>query len=604
MFALSVQIRRWFLLVSLLGAMIALINGCSTGLEQIDSNAQRLVDEHQSRIREDTDAVQIQTAEADPLLVSPSMDSEALTEKNPGTQNPPQDTFAFNGDESGRTLSELIEFYTTLPSDVPRHDLAQTMALAVSNSREYLSAKEELFLAALRVMNQRHLFGPRFFNEVSAGLDVLGEDGDYDIAARLTNELRVTQQLQTGGSLSARAVVNATEQIRDRIADRTSQSASVILNADIPLLRGAGSVAEESLISAERGMVYATRTFERFRRQFLFNIANDYFDLVLSASRIDNAERVLQSREKLLEETKALEVAGRKSDFEVNEARERVLQGRNSLANARDSYVVQLERFRSRIGLPIASSFMVVDEISLVIPVPELDMIEGVRRGLMYRLDLQTTRDRLDDSRRAVKNARNNMRADLDLSASISSFTDTQLRRAGLQLDLDETDFVTSVTYGLPLDREIERITLRTSIITLEQAQRNLRTAEDNVSLDVRRAIRQIQLARFSLQLQEESVQITERRLEGLDIRKKIGSISTRQFIDASDDLASALEGRERARRDLRVAMLRYLLDSGQFRVGVDGKIMLPPDLQQMQQAEQQRLQNQEEDPGTAEAGE
>jgi len=375
------------------------------------------------------------------------------------------------------------------------------------------------------------------------------------------------------------------------VVNGDGQSANLILSADIPLLRGAGSVAAEPLISAEREMIYATRTFERFRRQFLFNIATDYFDLVLASGRIRNAERVLESRRGLYEETQALLKAGRKAKFDVSEAEQRVLQSENSLASARDAYVVALERFRSRIGLPPDSPFMIEDTVTFDIPVPKLDMDESVRRGLMFRLDLQNTRDQVDDSRRAVRNARNDLLPDLDLTASVEAMTDPSLRRGGLQFDLEKTNFRTGITYGLPLDRETERIGLRQSIVTEQRAERRLRDDEDNVALAVRRAIREVQLARFSLDLQEESIRIVEDRIRGLDLRTQ--NVNPRSKIDADDDLQSALEGRDSALRDLRVAILRYLLETGQFRVSTKGAILLPSDLENLKSNEKTVEENQ-----------
>lgn len=557
-----------------------LLSSCNQGLESIDRNAQKMIDEHNAKIGVDVGSGQFDEPSEDSIFDNPVMDGKVVTDRSPGTVNPGRDRLRFEKDDSGRSLSELLDFYTNVPADAPRYGLQESMEIAVANSRDYLTAKEELLLAALRLMNQRHLFSPRFFNDVSANLNALGESGDEDIALQLSNEFRVTQQLQSGGNLTARAIVNATEQLRETVVNGDGQSANLILSADIPLLRGAGTVAAEPLISAEREMVYATRTFERFRRQFLFDIATNYFDLVLAAGRIRNAEQVLKSRQGLYNETQALLKAGRKAKFDVSEAEQRVLQSKNSLASAKDAFVVALERFRSRIGIPPDSPFMIKKTVALDIPVPKLDMEESVRQGLMLRLDLQNTRDQVDDARRSVRNARNNLLPDLNLTASVEAMTDPSLRRAGLQFDLEKTNFRTGITYGLPLDRETERIGLRQSIVSMERANRRLQDDEDNVALAVRRAIRDIQLARFSLDLQEESIRIIEDRIRGLKLRTR--NVNPRSLIDAADDLQSALEGRDSALRDLRVAILRYLLETGQFRVSTKGAILLPPDLEKI----------------------
>jgi len=556
------------------------LTGCTQGLSEIDRKASKVIAKRTeamggNAIAPDFEHLDSVRTEAD--LIRHTADNTRL---DPATRNPAAgDLTIGRGDPQGE-VDALLERYTDPPIDAERFTLQETLKYAVGQSREYKTAKEELLLAALRLLIQRHQFGPRFFNEMSATFDGDAEAGDYEIAARLINEFRVTQRLQTGGQISARALVSATEQLRRRVGegDSESQSASIILSADLPLLRGAGDVARESLISAERDMVYATRTFERFRQQFLFNIATDYFDLVRAQAQIENAKRVLASRQILYTETQALYTAGRKPQFELSETRSRVLSSENSLANQRDSYTVQLERFRIRLGLPPDNPYLLDTVASFDLPVPMLNMSESVRRGLLYRLDLQTSRDRLDDASRGIANARNDLLPDLNLTASMTVITDPDLRRGGIQFDGEEIDYSAGITFGLPLDREIERIGLRQATISLERTQRDLRDDEDNVELSIRSAMRDIQLALFSLQIQNESVRIIERRLVGLELRK--ADVTARTRIDAQDELSAALDARDSAIRNLRVAIMRYLLETGQFRVDVNGQYISPPGME------------------------
>jgi len=566
--------------------------GCNQGLSGIDRKASKIIAQRTEAlggdaIAPDFDHLDSVRAEADRIRHDSSN-----TDPYPATRNPAAADLNIPRADVQGEVDALLKRYGEAGPDVERFTLQQTLKYAVENAREYKTAKEELLLAALRLMLQRHQFGPRFFDDITSSFRGDPEGGDYEIAARLINEFRVTQRLTSGGDLSIRALVDATEQLRRRVGDPNteSQSASLILSANLPLLRGAGDVAQESLISAERTMVYATRTFERFRQQFLFNIATDYFDLVRARAQIENARRVLGSREKLYAETQAMYKSGRNPQFELSETRARVLTSQNSLADQRDRYTVQLERFRIRLGLPPDNPYLIDTVASFNLPVPALDMNESARRGLLYRLDLQTTRDRVDDSRRGVANARNDLLPDLNLSASATIPSEAGLRRSGLQLDGQNIDYSASITFGLPLDRESERINLRQATIDLERAARDLREAEDNVELSVRSAMRDIQLALFSLQIQNESIRIIERRIVGLELRR--AEVTARTRIDAQDELSAALDARDAAIRDLRVAIMRYLLETGQFRVDENGQFIAPPGMEQLTPEEAETLYN------------
>jgi hypothetical protein len=127
----------------------------------------------------------------------------------------------------------------------------------------------------------------------------------------------VTQRLPYGGQVSAQLLAAATENLHERVAGQNVQTAELIFAADVPLLRGAGMVAREDLIQAERNMVYAARDFERFRREFLFDITSDFLNLVVQQQAIVNAEQDVEQRQRFEERERSLAEAGRVPPFEA-----------------------------------------------------------------------------------------------------------------------------------------------------------------------------------------------------------------------------------------------------------------------------------------------
>ncbi len=463
----------------------------------------------------------------------------------------------------------------TRPAEPPRArepflslDLEGTFRLAQRSAREFKTSEEEYVLAAIRLLIERHRWGPRLFNDTSVVASGNGTDGSYQSAVDLINELRVTQRLPAGGELEARWVWNATEHLREQATGRYRQSSAIVLNGNIPLLRGAGDVAQEDLIQAERDLVYQSRTFERSRRILLVSIASDYFDLVQTRSQIANQVQQIESLREFERQTQALVDAGRKAQFDLNDARNRVLSGVASLANLREQYILQLDRFRVRLGLSL-DSMVDVQPITLELPEPDTTIAAATRAALEYRLDLQNQRDQVSDARRAVGNARNNLLPNLDLNGNVNIPTDPDAREGGAAFDPEDLSYTAGVTFGLPLDREIERLQVRQSIIRYEQTQRLYERFRDEVVVAVRAALRGIDLARFQLQLAEQQVKITEQRRE--EQLLKSDELDTRKRLEAEEDLLTARNNRDKAKTDLRVAILNYLLASDQLRVARDG---------------------------------
>ncbi len=166
----------------------------------------------------------------------------------------------------------------------------------------------------------------------------------------------------------------------------------------------------------------------------------------------------------------ALAEAGRSPPFEAAQAEQATLTQRNTLNDQQEDYRLTLDRFKVRIGMPEEQPVNIVAS-SPRLPIPQVDLADAVRAAMSYRLDLQNSRDSIDDARRDVNNARNDLLADLGLAASAipTGIIDDS---TGVNFDLQDTTYRASIVFGLPIDRTIERSNLRQSQVDLERSVR------------------------------------------------------------------------------------------------------------------------------------
>lgn len=498
-------------------------------------------------------------------------------DRHPATRNPPAaDLPARRADNQQPAISDAKTDIAAVADTKPViFDLGQALAYGVEHSRDYRNRKDELFLAAIALLIERHLWGPRFFNDMTAQFTGTPEGGDHDHAFTLINDLRATQRLPYGGQIAASAVVAFVEQLRTAAGSETddSQTLELKLEATIPLLRGAGKVAQEDLIQAYRDIVYATRNFERYRQQFLLDVATDYFDLLLQTNQIHNVELQVANLEALSKRMDALATAGRVPYIDVQQSQQQVLFARNRLLAARERFTNVLDSFKISIGMATTAP-LELKPVELQSPIPHLNAVEAIKTAWAMRLDLQTAEDVVDDARRRVEVARNNQLPDLSLNASVSVPTDGSKRRGGVDLDAGSGRYAVGMTYGAPLDRRVEQLDYRRSLIVLERVERSHLLLKDQIALAVRRSMRDIELAQSTLALQLRNLELAEKRSEGVQLRQR--TLQPRDVIDAEDDLRDARDARDQAIRDQRVSVLTYLLETGQMRVTGQGH-WLPP---------------------------
>jgi outer membrane protein TolC len=500
-----------------------------------------------------------------PTPDAPAPASDAATPAaTPGASNPAQATDSSALPTPGNILD--------LEAHAPVFTLEKCLGYALAHSREYRGQKEILFVTALDLIAQRHLWGPRFFDTVTSRFTGTPEAGDHEQAATLINDFSVRQRLPYGGEISVGALVTYVNELRQHSSDagrRDEQTGALRAALDLPLLRGAGMAARENLIQAERDLTYAVRSFERFRREFLVDIASDFFGLMRQRREIDNIQRQAQNLQWLAQRTTALADAGRVPYFEVQRSEQQVLFARNNLVNSQESYANALNAFKIRLGYPVDEP-LALAPIDFEVPEPALEPQAAVAAALAYRLDLQNTADQVDDAHRKVRVAANNMLPDLDLFADVTLPTDASQQYAGFNLEPDDSRYTAGLIFQAPLDRVIERTGYRQAMVSLHRAQRSLDLEQQRVSEDVRRAIRRIEQSSFTLALQKQNIQIARQRLRGVLLRLR--ELGPRDFIEAQEDLLEAQNRRDAARRDLRISILDFLLATGQMRVTAAGQ--------------------------------
>ncbi|MBX3362336.1 MAG: TolC family protein [Phycisphaeraceae bacterium] len=556
----------------LLTAGVLALGGCSRGLSDIDRVTNRLM------------AARTDTIGAGPTApIRESLDPNSVRRPyqnsiNPDTTNPDVNELTFVPADEARDVASRLESYARRASGVGQEvrtlTITDVFRIVQRSGREYLNAEEDYLLSAISLLIEQHRWGPRLFNDTAVTIGASGDSGSFDHAINVVNSLRATQRLPYGGEVEARWVWRATEQLRSSVSGQYRQSSELILGGSIPLLRGGGVTARESIIQAERDIIYAARSFEEFRRSFLADIADDYFALLQTRSQITNQERQIESLRRLNEATQARVDAGRESRFRVAIVENQLLSGVASLASLREQYILQLDRFKVRLGLDPKEPIEIA-ALEFELAEPEIDEYVAAQYALEYRLDLQNQRDRVTDARRAVANAKNNVLPDLDISGQVGVPTDPGDREGGVGFDFDYTRYSAGVDLSLPLDRKIEQLGLKRTMVQLERQIRNYERARDDVVVTSRSAVRQIDRARFSLTLAERQVSINRERLREQKLKEDI--VDPQSIVDSENDLLRSENDRDRAKTDLRNAILNYLVVTGQMRVAPGGEFQPVP---------------------------
>ena len=290
-----------------------------------------------------------------------------------------------------------------------RVNLDQSVELGVLNARDFQDRREDLYLAALPVTLQRFSFAAQAFLTETAIRETIGRQAPG-------GPQNFWQFNTTGGfgklfPTGAQLMVRLANQFVVNLGDGKPNTAVSTLSLSLaqPLLRGGGfAVTLEPLTQAERTMLYAIRSYARFRKIFyvaigagggytnnpygLAGLGNNlgrgvganltapsvgYLPLILQNALITNQRKNVEALEGLLRLYEAFREGGQQSDLQVGQVEIQLLNSRTSLlgspvsntgsgagggaAGSLRGFLDNLDNFKLQLGIPLTTGLELDD---------------------------------------------------------------------------------------------------------------------------------------------------------------------------------------------------------------------------------------------------
>lgn len=286
--------------------------------------------------------------------------------------------------------------------------LEQAVELGLYNSREFQDRREDLYLAALPVSLERFGFSAQAF---------AAEQTILSLGGRETSPAGQQWQVGTSGGVSRRfstgaalLVQLANQVVVDLSSGRPTVTTGTLgLSLTQPFLRGGGlAVTLEALTQAERNLVYAIRSFARFRSLFFVALAGQgdytnnpyglqglavnlgrgiganltavpvgYLPTILRSAILANERNNVTAFEQYLRQFQNLEEGGAVTKLQVGRIEQQLLQGRATVLQRQQEYIDNIDNFKLQLGLP-ATFPLELDETPLRPIRDQLGRIEQV----------------------------------------------------------------------------------------------------------------------------------------------------------------------------------------------------------------------------------
>jgi outer membrane protein TolC len=306
-----------------------------------------------------------------------------------------------------------------------------------------------------------------------------------------------------------------------------------------PLLRGVGPNATYfELRNARRAVQGQERSLMLARQRTAVEVAAAYYGVIAQRQLLDVARQSLERTEALLKSSEARLEVGLASKLDVFRAELQAAQARDAMVRAQSALATALERFRGLLALPPGDP---VEPEAVELP-DTADVFEPVdvlvRRALDARLELQESRDLVDDARRSASLAKQNLLPQFDLNVGVtqlgfgSSFG-TAWRAGDRQVNV-------FLSASIPLPQASQRATRAVADLEVGSRQRGVHQRELDVEQEVRQALRELEQIQKSVELQRKAVEVADQQRRLAVLRYQRGLGSNFDVVDAESNLVTA----------------------------------------------------------------
>jgi len=324
-----------------------------------------------------------------------------------------------------------------------------------------------------------------------------------------------------------------------------------------PLLRNGWLFANQApLVIARRNLQQSRANFAAQVNGSILQAVGQYWSVVEAQGNLDVAKRSLDAAEASYKRDKrALELGALppldiyRSESQVASRRVAVIQSEYALREAADA-------LRMTIGADQDPYFQALDLELTEKPEPEgelltIDTATALQKALLKRPELEATRQSLAIDETRIRLAHNHLLPELDFNALYASngLGGTQLTIQGLKMSSSSLSQVGGFSYPtyqaqlsltLPIRNRAAQSELGSALVSRRSDLYNDRATREQVMLDVKNAVNQLEQAKLSIAAGKESLDLARKNTAAEQRKYELGSGTIFLVLEAQTEQATA----------------------------------------------------------------
>lgn len=405
--------------------------------------------------------------------------------------------------------------------------LAECILLAVQNNRDLAAGRLDRLAQKLSLQDSEDEFRLTPAFDVSFDSDSTDAPVDWE-AVSLGVSPRVTLRIPTGGRLSLSA--------NNRVTNQGNESQFVTLEFAQPLLKGGGTaVGTASLVTARRLEQIGFLGFKSAVMGIVTQTIYAYRNLIRSMQAVEISERSLQRARDLLAVNRALIDTGRMAEHEIIQSEANIAERELSLTETRDA---QDDARLALIDiLEIDSRTQIRPTETLQVDPKKPDADQGVELALQHRPDYLQSQLSMEIAETALLVADNARWWELNLTSS-ANFMNSGHSLSNAYSRFDD-DYSIGLNLSIPLGVTADslRRDQRRARFSLQRSRLRLAELRQSIDIQVRAAVRDVEVQSRRAELARQARELAERKLEIENVKLNSGLTTNFRLVEFEDDL-------------------------------------------------------------------
>ncbi len=397
----------------------------------------------------------------------------------------------------------------------------------------------------------------------------------YDYSARLS------QIIPTGGNFSISLSSYKTESNQKFLSVNPRFGSTLRFMFTQPLLRDFGfKINRREIIIARNNREMSENQFKSVLMDTIYDVESAYWNLVYSREDLEVKRQSLELARDLLKKNKKEVEVGTLAPIEILTAESEVATREADILQAEAMVKNNEDELKTVINLADKEEDVEIEILPVDKPtftLREVSFEEALATALGKRPDLQVTKVDIKSKELNLTYAKNQLLPDLSFSANYWSpgISGTQLiydpfdpfgdpidtRPGGSKealrdaLDLKYENWTVGLTLSIPFNTVITRAQQAQARIDLEQTTLRLKNQQQQLSLEIKNAVRAVQTDYKRVQAYGVARELAEKKLEAEEKKLKVGLTTNYVVLQHQRDLADARSAELRAIIDYNLSL-------------------------------------------------